>query len=143
MRIVLLLLFALLVTNCTGQVDLAKYRLAEPKQKVGNLPTSRSMSVKNVDYYGSIPVRVTRHVPTVNIGKSKVGDIGLARKEDDPNERVVRAAEKSDSGVLRVRTTAMTTGQATNTPLSYVEKRAKDDEENQLLRQKTVICRGC
>jgi hypothetical protein len=143
MRIALLLLFASLVTNCTGPVDLAKYRLTEPKQKVGNFSTSRRSLVKNVDYDGLIPVRVNRDVPTVDIGKSSVRDIGLARKEDDPNERVVRAAEKSDSGALRIRTTAMTTGQATSRPLSFVEKSAKDDKENQLLEQKTIICRGC
>jgi len=143
MRIVLLLLFALLVTNCTGQVDLANYRLAEPKQKVGYFPIDRSMSVKNVDYDGIIPFRVTRNVPTVDIGKSSVGNIELARKEDDLNGRVVRAAEKSDSGAQRVRTAGMTTGAAAITPLSFVEKSAKDDKENQFLKQKTVICNGC
>jgi hypothetical protein len=140
MRIVLVALSVLLVTDCTGQVGLAKYGSAESKQKAVNLTTSRSMSVKDVDYDGVIPLRVTRDVPTVDIGKSSVGDIGLAREKDDSNERVVRDSEKG-SGTHQVRA-AMTAGQAT-APLSFVEKSAKNDKENQILGQKTVICSSC
>ena len=146
-RIIFVPLSLLMLANCAGQVDPAQYGLAgrdTPAQRI--ISNNRQLAKMDRDY-DRLTRNAMRDVPTVDVGKS-IADIGPSLK-DAPEERIIRDAEKSDAGIRgHIVRAAMTVVQPAD-PSSpaknskFLETLAKDDKENQLLKQKTIICRGC
>jgi hypothetical protein len=157
-RIVFVLLCALLIANCAGQVDLAKYALAEQNFPKHLTSTKRQFAKTGAEYDAAQERNeIAPHeeilssgpdVPKQNIGRPTAGDIGLSRK-DIHEARIVRDAEKSDPGIVR-RTVgaAIAVVQPAGSspevgPSRFLETLAREDKENRDLKLKTVICRGC
>jgi hypothetical protein len=136
----------LLLANCAAQFDPAKYALADRDTAVRTTFNKRHFAKMHGDYDGRA-VRATSDVPKVDIGKSPADDVGRSRV--DIREKRITRAEKSDVGfggqtvpaALRVGQSA----ESSSAPKdgSFLETLAKDDKENQLLKRKTNICRGC
>ena len=144
-RIMFALLSLLMLANCAGQVDSAKSAPAERDTHAQRIFShKRQIAKMRGDYHGTAR-NVMRDDPIVDVGKPIVGGIGLSRK-DAPEERTNR---DTDTGIDRHAVpAAMTVVQPANSSspaknAKFLETLAKDDKENQLLKRKTNICRGC
>jgi hypothetical protein len=152
----LVLLNLLLLANCAAQIDPAKYQLAERDTAerdtaVRTTFDKRHFAKRDIDY-ASGAVRSTSDVPKIDIGKSTmkstVGDIGLSR-EDIHEKPITLDGEKSDAGYgSQTVPAAMRVGQPADSSSApknsaFLDTLVKEDKENQILKRKTIICRGC
>jgi hypothetical protein len=145
-RTAFVLLTLLLLANCAAQIDPAKYALAEGDKPVRATYSQRHFAKTDIDYDGRIS-RATPDVSKVDIGKPTAGDVGLSRK-DLHQEPIIPGAEETDAGFGRhtVRAAMRSVQPKDSSPAAnsrFLETLAKDDRENQLLKLKTNICRGC
>jgi hypothetical protein len=146
-RIIFVPLSLLMLANCAGQVDPAKYALAERDTSAQRIISNNRQLAKMDDDYDRLTRNAMRDVPTVDVGKP-IADIGFSRK-NTPEERIIRDAEKSDDGIRgHIVRAAVTDVQPADSSSSaknakFLETLANDDKENQLLKRKTNICRGC
>jgi hypothetical protein len=140
-RILLFLSFAALLVNCAGQVNLAKYALAEQNfsgqgERKFRKPSTEYRAAREPKEIAGQGGAQNFNVPDRNL---PIQDMHEARVD----------AEKSDFGIVR-RTvgTAIAGVQParslpTVAPSPFLETLAKEDKENQDLKKKTAICRGC
>ena len=146
-RIMLVSTSLLLLANCASQIDPAKYALAERDTPARTTFNKRHFARTDIDYAGRT-FRATSDVPKVDIGKSTVDNTGLSRV-DVHEKRITRDAERSDTGIgSQTLPAAMTVGQSADSSSvpqngAFLETLAKQDTENQILKRKTIICRGC
>ena len=128
----------LLLANCAAQPDPAKYALAKRDTAVRTSFDKRHLAKRHGGVF-----RAGSDSPKIDIGKS-----GPDAATPPHESRIIRDAEKNDKGFgSQTIPASMTVGRSTYsspTPKdgSFLEG-VKDDKENQLLKQKTNICRGC
>ena len=147
MRVAFVLLTVLLLANCAAQPDMAKYALAKRDTAARTSLDKRRLAKRDTDYDGGISI-ATSDVPKIDIGKSDRDGAGPPARLHAYESRITRGADKVvkgfDSQTVRA---SMTVGQSTYSyPApkdgSFLEG-VRDDKENQLLKLKTNICRGC
>jgi hypothetical protein len=148
-RIIFLALSLLVLGNCAGPIDLSKYALQERDGPYYKTSNKYHFAKSDTDYDGGIALRSTSEVPKVDIGRSSAGDTRLSRT-DIPQDYTssVREAEKSDAGTTHTVRPALTVDQPAGSSWrdqdpKFLETLANDDKENQILKSKTIICRGC
>jgi hypothetical protein len=124
-RIVFVPLSLLVLCNCSVPIDLSKYALQErdaPHHKTSN---------------------------NFHFAKTPKVDIRKFSRRYIPKDHVVRDVEKSDIGMdMHTVRAAMTVVHPAGSSWrdqdpKFLENSAKEDKENQMLKSKTIICRGC
>ena len=153
-RIMFLFCLAVL-TSCTGQ-DLAKYALPEnnfPKHierqyinSSAGYDTARVHKVERKQIVAGVDAR-NFNIPVQKI-ESPVQTVDVSRK-DVHEASIISGAEKADPGTVRRMVGAVTTANPTADSshaiaLSpFLDRLVAEDKEDQDLRKKTIICRGC
>jgi hypothetical protein len=143
-RIIFVPLSLLMLANCAGQVDPAKYALAERDSSAQPIISNNRQLAKMDGDYDRLTRNAMRDVPTVDVGKP-IADIS---RKNIPEERIIRDAEKSDDGIrghiVRAAVTDVQPAASSRAQnAKFLETLANDDKENQILKRKTNICRGC
>jgi hypothetical protein len=133
-RIMFVPLSLLTLANCARQLDPANYALAKNAPARYVSLNERQIAKMDANYDGTTR-RVMRDVPTVDVGKPTV-DTELSR--DTPETGIGRQAVPV---AMTAVPPAASFSRAQNA--KFLETLAKDDQENQLLKRKTNICRGC
>ena len=121
LRFLLVPAIAFLVANCASQIDAANY----------------AFSPRDTDIRASLNKRHPAPAKTANGGK-------LPSKKAVPRTEVVKAGV----GTIGTGTGSDTVAQPPNaaTPVNpklYLDKSVAEDKEYNILKAKTVICRGC
>ena len=133
----------LVLANCARQIDPAQNALAERDISAQHISNNRQLGKMDGDY-DRLTSNAMRYVPKVDVG-TPTADIGLSRK-NTTEERIIRDAEKDSKGFGSQTVPASMTIGRFSYPApkdsSFLEG-VKDDKENQLLKVKTNICRGC
>jgi hypothetical protein len=142
-RIIFLPLSLLVLGNCAGPVDLTKYALNEHDGTYYKTSNKYHFAKTDTDYDGTVAFRSTSDVPKLDIGKSSVSDVRLSRT-DVPQDYTSSVRQAPEHTVRAALTVVPPTGlsQRDQDP-KFLETLAKEDKENQLLAQRTIICRGC
>jgi len=142
-RIAFVPLTLLLLANCAGQPDPAKYALAKRDTAVRTSFDKRHLAKRDGGIF-----RATSDVPKIGIGKSGRDAVVTPSRVHTHEIRETRDAEKDGKGFGNQTIPASMTVDRSTSPYpapkdgSFLEG-VKDDKENQLLKLKTNICRGC
>jgi hypothetical protein len=154
-RIVFPFLFAAVLTNCAGQ-DLTKYALAEnsfPKhierQYINSSAGYASAQVRKVGHKETVTRVAARkfNAPDQKTEPS-AETAGVSRKDID-EAGIIRGTEKSDPVTVRHAIGDVTAAIPATLPSHaiavspYLDRLVAEDKEDQDLRKKTIICRGC
>lgn len=148
-RVYLGLSALLLLVNCSNQTAFS----SNPAPKRGFLDTAgagtRHFSRADTNDDGTIRVTSRRvrepEYPTVDVGHNSAGSVDTPGQSDlsivAEKKATRQSDERSANGFIAV-------SHSVNPPQSsqdskFLENMAKDDRENQTLKLKTIICRGC
>lgn len=143
-RVGLAISAAFLVAGCSNQANVKTYSVAESREPA--VPSAR-LSRTGTDYRPAVRVAARRERSMIDVERPVVG--GLSPSVSQPITVRESAGAKMEQSVqapitpVSHATTRDPQSQRVVQQSNFLEGLAKDDIENQLLKRKTTICRGC
>ena len=139
----------LLLANCSNLATTpATYPVVQGDNRAaqGDNPAkgSHHFSRADVDYDGTVGIAAPRDIRTVDIGRHLGGSSPQETRSASliPSKRSYIDIDQPVSDAL-VPVAHSSLGPRPVQDSRFLEKLAKDDDENLLLKRRTVICRGC